>query len=347
MRLYPLILIVFLVMTNAVPAAAAGFDKIGTFSFTWEGIFTSGRLAALGGSDLADGSSASILINPSPLSGINGLELSYDHADFFSFTEFRTYAGSAEWNAWRLNFAVHELVIDDAVIRTAYNPEGTGETFDMVDRMTVMGVSYDLGRHFIQHPSLRWSVGGAWRHYLSRFRHDSSSFTDYSESSLTFDLGTTVGWKKHFQGGWTGITGALSWQNLINATISVDERSAYLPRPLRAGVTFETAFDWSGHQADFLKLLLAYTHCYQLGNTYVSDTDHMGLEAVVFGTLALRGGHSTRIGGNINSWGIGLMLDGRLLGPFTVHADMGEMGFNNEATTDRETTWGVRIGYDF
>ena len=341
MRLFfKIILFAGLLISNTIPAAAQGFSEVGSYSFTWEGIFASGRLSALGGSDLADGSPASVLINPAPLARPNGIELGYDHADYFRGVEIITKAASAQWNAWRLNVAVQDFAIDDVLVRTAYNPEGTGETFDILDRMTVMGLSYDLGNSLFDMRTLRWSVGGALRHY-------SYNFIDFSESADSFDLGTTVRWARDFHGGWTNITGAISWQNISDTTVPFDDKEAHLPRPLRFGVTMETAFDWAGHQGNFLKVLLAYTHCHQMGDTYVDDSEHIGLESVFFDTFAIRWGHSSRVTGDIGSWGIGLILDGRLLGPFTVHADMGEMGYNNILTNESETIWGLRVGYNF
>ena len=80
------LLIICLALALASPAAAAGFSKVGANSFTWEGIFTGGRLSALGGSDLADGSPATLLVNPAPLSKGTGVGLGYDHTDFFQIS---------------------------------------------------------------------------------------------------------------------------------------------------------------------------------------------------------------------------------------------------------------------
>ncbi len=340
MRLFLVVLGVVFVFAQATPIFAAGFSRVGTFGFTTEGIFAGGRLSALGGSDLADGSPAALVINPAPLARGNSVELSYDHANYYSGTNFRTNAGSVELKNWRLNFAMHDYFIDDQLVRTAYNPEGTGRTFDMLNRMTIMGVSYDLGRSFFNSPSLQWSVGASWRHYLT-------DFDDSSNTSDSYDLGTTFSYTTRYSTGWTRVSGAVSWQNLNDSTFVFDERESYLPQPLRVGTTIETAFDWTGHRRPLVKLLLAFTRSFQKGTTYLEDTEQAGMEAVFFDALALRWGHNSRVAGDIASWGAGIIISRGLLGPFSVRADVGEMGYDNMVLNDSETIWGVRVGYAY
>jgi len=332
------LLVICLLLALASPAAAAGFARVGTPSFTWEGIFTGGRLSALGGSDLADGSPSTLLVNPAPLSKGTGVGLSYDHADYVTYTDFNIYAGSAGWNDLRLNIAVQDFVVDSAIVRTAYNPEGTGETFDARDRMTVIGLSYDLGTALFGKPSLQWSFGAAWRGY-------SSTWAD--TDATTWDLGTTLGWRADYKGGWTGLTGVVSWQNFTDAAYTFDERQALLPRPLRTGLTLETAIDRADHPGDLIKFLMAYSRTFRLGDTYRSDVHHIGLEALFLDALAVRYGHSTQVLGDIESWGVGVILDGRLLGPVTVELDWGEMSYENPVLSEGKTIWGARTRYRF
>ncbi|MEN8007456.1 MAG: hypothetical protein ABFS42_10600 [Candidatus Krumholzibacteriota bacterium] len=332
--------VVCLILALASPAAAAGFSKVGTFTFSWEGIFTGGRLSALGGSDLADRSPATLLVNPAPLSTGTGVGLSYDHADYIGGFEFHTYAGTAGWNHLRLNFAMQDFVNESVLVRTAYNPEGTGETFEIHDRMTAIGLSYDLGRALFGKPSFHWAVGAAWRGYSSRF-------DEMEADADTWDLGTTFGWRVDYHGGWTGLTGAVSWQNVTDAAYTFDDYVARLPRPLRTGLTVETAIDRAGHPGDIVKFLLAVAQTSRLGDTYRSDADHVGLEALFLDALALRFGHSTQVLGDIESWGLGIVLDGRLLGPVTVELDWGEMSYDNSLYAADKTIWGARARYSF
>lgn len=332
------LLVICLTLALASPAAAAGFARVGSSSFTWEGIFTGGRLSSLGGSDLADGSPSTLLVNPAPLGKGTGVGLSYDHADYVTYVDFNTYAGTAGWNDLRLNVAVQDYVMDSLLVRTAYNPEGTGETFEARDRMSVVGLSYDLGTALFGKPSIQWSVGAAWRGY-------SSSLAD--TDATTWDLGTTLSWLTEYKGGWTALTGAVSWQNCTDANYNFDERQALLPRPLRTGVTAETAIDWTDHPGDLIKFLLAYNRTAQLGDTYRPNSDHVGLETLLLDAVAVRYGHSTQVLGDIESWGIGVILDGRLLGPVIVELDWGEMSYDNPLITGDKTIWGARARYNF
>jgi len=343
MRKFLIILSVCLSIIIASSAMAAGFAKVGTFGFTWEGIFTGSRVAALGGSDLTDDGPSTFLFNPAPLSRGNFAEVGYEHADYFFDLYLKNYAGTAEWNSVRLSLAVQDINNEDVIIRTAYNPEGSGK-IDLRDRMMVIGASYDIGRGLMDHPSFQWSVGGAWREY-------SSNYFESIRFSSTMDVGTTVGWKKDYQGGWAGVTGVMAWQNILAASYTFDEglndREYSLPKSWRGGVTLETGLDWSGHEGNLVKLLAAYSNC-KYSNWYRNaESNHKGLEAVFLDTLAVRWGYSTRVTGNIDSWGIGLMLDGRLLGPFTIQADVGEMGYDTVLSQDPENIWGLRIGYNF
>jgi hypothetical protein len=339
-RPYIQIISIALILASPLAASAAGFARVGTAGFTWEGIYASARLSALGGSDMADGGPAALLINPAPLSVNKVAELSYDHADYFAGTEISTIAGAVGLKGWCLNFAVHDYSIDDALLRTAYNPEGTGEFFDILQRMTLLGASYDIGRHLFGHRSLQWSVGAVWRHYLS-------DYDDNSAQGDSYDLGSTARWSMQHDNGWSRITGAFSYQNIKDETIEFDERYSSLPQPMRLGLTLETAIARSGHGGSVLRFLMAYSRCYQLGDSYAADSGHTGVEAVLYDTLALRWGHSDRVAGGISSWGLGVTLDEQLPGPFAVVIDVGGMGYDNLVTTEGETIWGVRVGYKF
>jgi len=334
------VLCVAAALAAPAPAAAAGFARVGTLAYSWEGVFTSGRLSALGGADLADAGPATVLVNPAPLAGEDAVALSFDHADYLADLEFRTWAGAAAWRGWRLNVAVQDLLMDPQLVRTAYNPEGTGETFEVRERATCIGLSAEPGRFLLPDSSLRWSVGAAWRRY-------ESGIDSVSSDTDALDLGTTLGWRAEHPGGWTGLTGAVSWQNVTDATLAFDGRSAHLPGPLRVGATAEVAWRRDGREGDFCKFLLAYTRAVAAGESYRGDSDHVGAELMFLDALALRWGHSTRVAGGITGWGAGIVLDGRLLGPFTVAADLGNWEFDNDLLKGNRTIWGVRAQYRF
>lgn len=332
--------VVCLVVCAAAPASADLFDVVGSYVYTWEGAFVSGRISAMGGSDLADGGPSALLINPAPLPKANGVEASYDHADHYHETSgYRTYAGAARWNGWSLNLAMQDFE-SAATLRSLYVPGATSRALHSRNRVRLVGVSRDLSRMLGDDPSLRWSAGAAW------CRH-SSDDADLPDVVDTWDVGTTLRWRTENAGGWTAVAGAVSWRNVTDATLTVGTLQAPMPRPLRAGFTVERAFARRDRADDLVKILLACSRTFQLGDTYRGDTSHVGLEVLVRGTFALRYGHVAKTGGDVDSGGIGVVLDGRMLGPFTVEADLGRMSYDGATFSGDETIWGLRTRYDF
>lgn len=338
-----LFLAVALLLPSLVATAAAAefFDPVVSTAFVWDGLFASGRLTAMGGGDLAGRDPAALLINPAPLGGGDGAGLSYGHADYFGDDlDFNTTAGFAEWRHWRLNVAAQDFLVGPIAIGTAYEPEGSGDTFEESDRVTVVGLSYDLGRGLLGSRVVGWSVGAAWRR-CSADRESGESAAD------ALDLGTTVSWLRRYDGIWTRLSGAVSWQNATDAEITTYNFRLGMPRPLRTGLTLEAGFERAGSPGDLVKVALAYTRATQLGDSHLKDTDHVGVEAVAVGVLALRYGHSTKITGGMSSWGVGLVLEDRLPIPFALEADFGKVSADDGFFAEDMTIWGLRARYDF
>jgi len=124
--------------------------------------------ADLGGSDMSHGGPAALLVNPAPLGTGDRAALAFDRAEYpYPFSaHFNTYSGFAAQGHWHLGFAVEDFVPDTEDWRTSYNPEGDNRTYEMRDRMTLIGLSHSReSRLFGQ--SVRWSVGAAWRRFSS------------------------------------------------------------------------------------------------------------------------------------------------------------------------------------
>ncbi len=330
--------LICLALAAAAPAFAAGFARVGTFGFQSEGIFVSGRMSAMGSADLTDGSPAAALLNPAPLAEEDGVFASYDHAAFFADTAIHTYAASARWHGVSLNVVDQDLVVDDQLIRTAYNPEGTGETFDARDRMTVTGLSWAprvrLGVGF-----LRVAAGAAWRHYDARLASSSVQVDG-------LDVGATVGWRQDVGRNWMGVTGALAWSNVTDGILTFDGRMTNLPRPRRGGLTFAVGLRRPDDRDDLLALRLAYASETDLNHSR-SDCDRAGVEVLYRELIALRYGHSDRLTGGIASWGVGVVFDRWLGDRVTLAADYGLMSYDNDILDDDQAIWGVRGGVRF
>ena len=342
MRLNPIACVACLILICASTPATAEFEHVSSSAFSWEGIFAGGRLSALGNSDLADDSPAALLLNPAPLAQGDGIELSYDNAGYAADVQYHTFAGALEWQALRVNAAVLDLDIPPRPVHSAYNPEAVG-TLDIDNRMSLVGVSYDLGQGALEVPNLQWSVGAVWRHFYLSF--EDSTKVSYDADAV--DLGTTLGWQSRYDGGRIGVTGAIAWQNITETTLTQDSRESALPQPLRFGLTLESAWNRPGRPDELVTILLAYARTVNREDDWREDSDHVGAELRFLEAVALRWGYTDRVNGGITSLGIGVVLDERVLGPLTIHADLGQMRYDNIVTQDDEMIWGVRARYAF
>jgi len=331
-------IVMLLLLTNT--ASASGFAKVGIFFGTWEGLTTSAKLSALGGADLADDGPSTLLVNPAPLGSVSSAEFSYNHTDYFGSIELHTYAASVEISGFRLNLAQLDFVSDDLLVRTAFNPEGTGETFKFRERMRLLGLSYNLSRILGEDSRFSWSIGLAWREYTG-------FFDDTKGEGTTLDLGTTLRWTAYYDEGWTSLTGVAMRQNTSNAKYSIDERDSFLPSSHRLGLTFETALRKAGQTTDQFKLLVAHAHNAPIQSSFRRATDHFGVELLFFEILAARYGYNTFIADGVSSWGLGAILDRQWMGPWTIELDWGQMNFNHEALIGDKTLWGFRVRHNF
>jgi len=329
-----------LALAAAGPAVAAGFARVGSTGFLTEGIFVSGRMSALGSADLADPAPATLLLNPAPLAAADGVVVGYDHADYFGGLDFGTYAGAVHWRGVSLTVADQDFGADDVPVRTAYDPEGTGETLDMRDRMSLAGLAWEPLRTFGRDLPVRWAVGAAWRHYDSKW--DSTS---YDADGL--DLGTSLGWRHAFAGVRVGLTAAVAWENVTDEILSFDGRETGLTRPRRAGVTAEAGFRRTEGADDLVRLLLAYAEEKEFNEQVRGGCIRRGAEVLLLGTFAARLGGSSRVDGGIDSWGAGVVFDRWLPDRYTVAADIGTMEFDNLVLSGNKTIWGIRGGYHF
>jgi hypothetical protein len=331
-------LVPVLILLTAIPAFGAGFAKVGAFGYPYDGMFTGGRNTALGQADMAGAfGSEATQINTAPLPLDDGAEVSYSRNPFSSNTDQEVWGGAVDFRGLRLGFSRFVFSMDPQPVRTAYNPGGTGETFDAGDKITVVSAGYDLGRLLDQSGQWNWTVGGAWRGY-------SSFLADSETSEDTFDLGTSVAWTTDHSQGWTRLIWALSWQNVANTNFQFDERESTLPGSIRMGFTLESAFGQVDWGSEAFQILVAYSRRFIRDDWYFGqDTDHFGLEMTGVGLLAMRIGHNSRLPGNINAWGVGLILDQDFMGRFLVAADYG--GY--DTINDNLEMWSVRARYSF
>jgi len=325
-----------MIAVSAGPVHAAGFAKVGTTGFQWEGIFTTGRNAAMGSSDLTDGSPAAGLWNPAPLPAADGAAFAYDHADYVAGSEFHTYGFQTSRFGLRIGGVIQDFVMDSELVRTAYLPEGTGETFDVRSRIAVFGASYELGRLLAPDSPLRWSMGAAWRHF-------SDHFASSEATGEGLDVGTTAAYRRSLDTAWVEIGGALTWQNVNDATITFDERTTLTPSTRRSGLTLGGGFEMADGRRDLASVRLAYTDVRGSGDAFRRGSYHRGIEFLILESLAFRRGYSSRVEGGVGSWGVGFILHEDFLAPFTVAVDVGEMDYQSTFFGGDRTIVGARV----
>ena len=122
---------------------AAGFAKVGTFGGQSLKIGVSARATAMGSAftGLADDATA-VFWNPGGLVNVKGNEVSINHVSWAADTNLSTaiMAFNPRSIPGTFAFSVRSFWMDPQLVRTAYIPEGTGETFDA--GTTTFGLSY-------------------------------------------------------------------------------------------------------------------------------------------------------------------------------------------------------------
>lgn len=325
----------------ATASAQDVFQKIRS-SYTVFDIFRASRLDMMGGGDMADPGPATVLVNPAPLVEKDSANVSFDHAEYVFDLSFNTYAAAVARENWVVDLAVQQVVYPPEVERTAFKPGGTGRVFQGSEWMAVLGLSYDLASLLMSERSLRWSVGGSWHNYWGTQSYDWGT-------ENTFDLGMSASQRTEYLGGWTVLSGSFCWQNVFDNIFRIDGDEVRLDRALRAGLTVTSAITRQGSEIAPLAFTLAYSRNFGLGKYPSSDFEQMGAEAVLFHALALRYGYSSLFGGGRDSWGMGILLDDRLLKslPVELELNVGRTSFDNQFFEGTRTIFGVRTQYHF
>lgn len=133
---------ILLAMPSAV-LAAGGFAKVGTFGGQFLKIGVSARATGMGSAytGVADDASA-VFWNPGGLVNVLGNEVSLSHVTWAADTKLSSIVVAFNPRSIPGTFALsaRSFWMDPMLVRSAYNPEGTGETFD--SGMSTFGLSY-------------------------------------------------------------------------------------------------------------------------------------------------------------------------------------------------------------
>lgn len=217
MKRIAILLTILLVLPTA--ANAAGFAKVGTFGGQFLKIGVSARATAMGSAfaGVADDATA-VFWNPGGLVNVLGNEVSLNHVSWAADTKLSSavVAFNPRTIPGTFAFSVRSYWMDPQLERTAYNPEGTGRTFDAGS--TSFGLSY--ARFFTDKFS-----AGVTLNYL----HMGLAETAVNTGSFDFGIMYRIGIKDLKLG--------MTIQNL-GGKFQFDERESKLPMTFKVGVSF-------------------------------------------------------------------------------------------------------------
>ncbi len=203
-----------------VSRAANIFEKVGTFDGQFLKIGVGARAAAMGGAFVAMADDASsVFWNAAGVARIDAdkSELALNHATWPADLSFDQVTYVFHVKQIPGAFAVHARSLSGAPqeVTTAYQPQGTGQTFD-AGYMTA-GVTY--GRSFTD----KFSAG-----VTANFLHE--GLADLSQQTFSFDVGTL------YDVGTAGMRIGMAITN-IGSEIKFIERGARIPAIFRVGTT--------------------------------------------------------------------------------------------------------------
>lgn len=151
--------------------------KVGTSAAQFLKLGVGARPQALGGAFVAEASDLSALYwNPAGLATLGGASVQLAHTEYLADVQYNFAAfGTPLGNAGTLALAILFLDSGNMDVRTADDPEGTGEQFKVQD----FAVQASYGRALTD----RFSIGGSVKYIQERIWHSTAT-------SVAFDFGT-------------------------------------------------------------------------------------------------------------------------------------------------------------
>lgn len=309
-------------------ARADGFAKVGTFAGVWERMMRDARAEATGGAlqSLATGPLA-IQETAAPLSGAESIEIGYSRfAGIIDDLDFEQLGLTGRWNSLRLSLLAARMNLDAFEVRTAYNPEGTGEFIETENNFVMANLAWDLPLFgFDRSRAWSWTVGATARRHLASL--DESTWTAWD-----MDLGLTGRWLHRHADGWVRVTGTALLRNPFEQEIDLDERSAVLPRFRNLGAALTWAQDLlrNGRNDLVISIGLSATRDYSYDQGYFGEL-RTGFEIGLADLVSLRAGsddHRTWAGEQ--SWGAGLSLPAWVSPRYLLRYDYAHLSDNDD-----------------
>lgn len=212
---------VLTLLTLALPglAQAEFFEKVGTFGAQYLQIGTTARATGMGAAYTAVADdAASVFWNPAGLVNVRGSEFLVSHVEWPA--DINLTSAILAFNPKQIpgSFALslRSLWLDPMLVRTAYQPDGNGQTFDAGS--TSLGFTYS--RFFTD----KFSSG-----FTLNYLHMGLAETSVNTGSLDFGIMYRIGVR--------GLKLGMVIQNL-GGKINFDDREAKLPTTFKVGASF-------------------------------------------------------------------------------------------------------------
>lgn len=309
MKRIAILLAIMLVLPSAVPTAAnaAGFAKVGTFGGQFLKIGTSARATGMGSAFTGVSDDAtSVFWNPGGLVNVLGNEVSVNHVVWAADTKLSSavVAFNPRTIPGTFAFSLRSFWMDPQLVRTAYNPEGTGQTFD--SGSVTMGLSY--ARFFTD----KFSAG-----FTLNYLHMGLAETSVNTGSFDFGIMYRIGVKDLKLG--------MVIQHL-GGNFTFDERESKLPLTFKVGASFNA---WKNERQ---RLTTAVEFQHPSDNL---ERANVGLEYALNNMFFARGGYHINYDTDGASFGFGAAIPTgdvtRLQADYS-GVDMGPLGLVHRLT---------------
>ena len=288
----------------AGPAGAADvFEKVGTFDGQFLKIGVGARAEAMGGAFVGVADDATALFwNPAGIARIDPdkSEFSFNHAVMPAELQFSQagYVFHVKRFPGAFGFSVRSLYMDPMIETTAFQPYGTGETFDA--GMMTIGFSY--ARSFTD----KFSAGGT-----VHFVHE--GLAEFSQQVVALDVGTL------YDVGALGMRIGMAISN-IGSQITFIQREGRIPGIFRVGTSINL------FQTSSQKLLGSFEFSHPPDN---AERMNLGAEYSFQKFLYLRGGYNLNYDAQGMAAGAGFHIPVSVAGQADVdyaYTDMQDLG---------------------
>lgn len=311
-RLGTLLCVVWLV-AGAAAAIAQEFASLST-RVVWDDLFAGTRSESMGQADLALARGPmAFLVTPAVLPTGRAVEAGYGKLDYVLGLGLHQYGLAAELDQVRFGVVRMDLRSDDQLVRTAYNPEGTGTSFKVDERLIVVAASVDVAGLLVPESDWQWTIGAGYRDF--RF-----ATGDEAMHAGGVDLGTSARYRRALAGAdlSVGVAGVI--HNVDN--------SEFVPRDARLGLAVGLVIG-ADQQAHALALTVGYVAEDDREIDDYFTKSYLGFEATLGQILSFRLGRDRQLFGGSNQYGFGLTVPSRWTQPFGLTVDWGSMGLGD------------------